>query len=210
MPRGQAISDEFPDRCLDQMGRQLSNKTALNLFNTGNFSGGPDFLQSHDNVGICGKVLSASMQVGQIVVSLDRERLLSANPENALLNVCEPSCSLCFGKVTITAFVIFHPRLSDEWLPRCESPYNIGKVIVKVALKRVANREGGMLGDRKTIGISKLRTNVATCVALHLGVIFKPENEAFFELATERLFDRGSRAHLEAGDPPRNGTTRKF
>ena len=64
--------------------------------------------------------------------------------------------------------------------------------------KRVANCEGGMLGDRKTIGISKLRTNVATCVALHLGVIFKPENEAFFELATERLLERDKKA-VKAG-----------
>jgi predicted DNA-binding transcriptional regulator YafY len=34
--------------------------------------------------------------------------------------------------------------------------------------------------------------------------------EAFFELATERLLDRGSRAYLEAGNPPRNGATRNF
>ncbi len=34
--------------------------------------------------------------------------------------------------------------------------------------------------------------------------------EAFFELATERLLDRGSRAYLEALNPPRNGATRNF
>jgi hypothetical protein len=51
-------------------------------------------------------------------------------------------------------------------------------------------------------------TNVATRVAGHLGVIFEPEEEALFELATERLADMGSRTRLEALHPPRNGATR--
>jgi hypothetical protein len=35
----------------------------------------------------------------------------------------------------------------------------------------------------QSIGRSKLRTNVATRVALHLGMLFEPQKEAFFELA---------------------------
>src|ERR1700676_3017654 len=116
MPRSQTIPHEFPDSCFDQVGRPSPSETALNLFHAGNFSSGPDFPQSGGNVGKGGKVLSASMHVDQIVVPLDGECLLSANPENALLDVCEPSCSFRFGEVTITAFVIFHACLSDERL----------------------------------------------------------------------------------------------
>jgi hypothetical protein len=39
-------------------------------------------------------------------------------------------------------------------------------------------------------------------------MIFQPEHEAFFELATERLADGGAR--FEAGNPSRNGATCNF
>ncbi len=39
-------------------------------------------------------------------------------------------------------------------------------------------------------------------------VVFEPHQKPFFQLATERLLDRSSRAHLEALNPPRNGATR--
>jgi hypothetical protein len=39
-------------------------------------------------------------------------------------------------------------------------------------------------------------------------MIFKPEHEAFFELATERLPDSGAR--FEARNPSRNGAARYF
>src|SRR5437667_4588453 len=78
------------------------------------------------------------------------------------------------------------------------------------ALESVADREWGVFRGRQSIGHGELRANVATGIALHLGVIFEPEQEAFFELATERLLERGNRAHLEAGDPSRNGATRNF
>jgi hypothetical protein len=47
-------------------------------------------------------------------------------------------------------------------------------------------------------------------VARFVGAIFEPEQEAFFKLAIERLLDMGHRAHLAAGNPPRNGATHNF
>jgi hypothetical protein len=46
-----------------------------------------------------------------------------------------------------------------------------------------------------------VRAYVATSVTGHVGMIFKPEKETFFELATKRLLDRSSCSHLEAGNP---------
>ena len=68
-----------------------------------------------------------------------------------------------------------------------------------LALKRVANREWRVFWDRQSIGCSKLRANVATRIAFDLGMIFKPQKETFFELATERLPDSGAR--FEARNP---------
>src|SRR5712691_5147604 len=45
-------------------------------------------------------------------------------------------------------------------------------------------------------------------VALHLGMVFEPQQEAFFELATERLPDSGAR--FEARNPSSNGAARNF
>src|ERR1043166_4520754 len=78
------------------------------------------------------------------------------------------------------------------------------------ALERVANREWRVFRGRQSIGGGKLRTNIAARVASHLRMIFQPEEEALFELATERLPDMGCRTRLEAGNPPRNGATRNF
>src|SRR5262249_57261480 len=50
--------------------------------------------------------------------------------------------------------------------------------------------------------------SVATRVALHLGMIFEPQQQAFFELATERLPDSSTR--FEARNPSRNGAARNF
>ncbi len=67
------------------------------------------------------------------------------------------------------------------------------------ALKRVANREWCMFRDRQSIGRGELRANVATCIAFHQGMVFEPQKETFFELATERLPDSG--IHFEARNP---------
>jgi hypothetical protein len=116
MPRCRCVSHHFPDRSLYQIGRPPPSETALDLFDAGDFSPRPGFLQSGGNVGKGGKALSSGMQVDQIVVPLDRECLLCSNPEDASLDVCEPSCGLRFGKVAITSFIIFHASLGDEEL----------------------------------------------------------------------------------------------
>ncbi len=59
-----------PDRRFDQIGRPLSGETALDLFDTGNVSNGPDLLQSAGNIGKGRKALASGMQVDQIVVAL--------------------------------------------------------------------------------------------------------------------------------------------
>ena len=79
---------------------------------------------------------------------------------------------------------------------------------MRFALERVANREGRVFRDGQSIGRGKRVPNVATRVALHLGMVFEPEQEALFELATERLPDSGTR--FEARNPSRNGAARNF
>ena len=110
-----------------------------------------------------------------------------------------PAFGLRFGEVAITPFVILHARLGDEQFPVRQSSHHIGQVVMGFALERVANREWRMLRDRQSIGCGKLRANVAACIARDQGMIFKPQKETFFELATERLPD--NRARFEAGNP---------
>jgi len=78
MPCCRAISHDFPDCRFDQLGRPLPGETALDLFDAGDISPGPDFLQSGGNVVKSGKTLSPGMQVDQLVVPRSRERLLLA------------------------------------------------------------------------------------------------------------------------------------
>src|SRR6266567_1724959 len=68
-----------------------------------------------------------------------------------------------------------------------------------LVLKRVADGEWRVFWDGQSIGGSKLRANVATRIAFDQGMIFKPQKEPFFELATEWLPD--SRACFEARNP---------
>ena len=98
----------------------------------------------------------------------------SANPENASLQACESSCSFRFGEVTIPSFVILHARLGDEWLPAREHAHDIGQVMMGVVLKRVANGEWCVLGDRQPILRGKLCVNVATRVVHHQWMVLKP------------------------------------
>ena len=78
---------------------------------------------------------------------------------------------------------------------------------MRLALERVANREWRVFRGGQSIGGGKLQTNIAARVAGHLRIVFQPEQEALFELATERLPDMGRRTRLEAGNPPGNGAT---
>jgi hypothetical protein len=69
------------------------------------------------------------------------------------------------------------------------------------ALESVANREWRVFWDGQSVGRGKRLPNVATRVGGYLGMVVEPEHEAFFELATEWLPDRGNRTRLKAGNP---------
>jgi hypothetical protein len=124
---------------------------------------------------------------------------LGANPEGALLEACKPSCGLGTGLVAIPSFVILHARLGDERFSVGQRSHDIGQIMMGFVLKRVADGEWRVFGDRQSIGRGKLRANVAARIALDQGMIFKPQKETFFELATERLPDSGAR--FEARNP---------
>src|SRR5207248_5572505 len=51
MPLCRCVSHHFPNRRSYQSGRPPPGETALDLFNAGDFSPGPDFLQDLGNVG---------------------------------------------------------------------------------------------------------------------------------------------------------------
>jgi hypothetical protein len=148
MPRCRAVSHHFPDRRFDQIGRPLPGETALDLFDAGNFSSGPDLLQSGSNVGKGRKALSSGMQVDQIVMALFCQCALSPNPEGIPLNACEPAGCFCFGKVAITALVVLHSRLGNERRSIREGPDDIGQVVMRFPLKHIANRKRRFLGDQ--------------------------------------------------------------
>src|SRR5437588_3604555 len=170
-----ALSHHLPDRGFDQTSRPLPSETAFYFFNAGNLSPEPDLLQSGGNISKGRKHLAPGMQKDQVVVATFGQSALSANPEDASLQTCEPSCSLRFGKVAIPPFVILHTRLSNERLPVRQSPHHIGQVVMGLVLKRVANDEWCISGDRQPVRRGKLWVNVATRVVRNQGMIFKPE-----------------------------------
>jgi hypothetical protein len=133
---------------------------------------------------------------------------LSSNPEGALLEARKPACGFRFSEVTIPSFVILHARLGDEQCPVGQRPHHIGQIVMGLVLEHVANRKGRVFRNGQAIGRGKRLPNVAPRVALHLGMVFEPQQEAFFELATERLPD--SRTRFEARHPSRNGAARNF
>jgi hypothetical protein len=71
-----------------------------------------------------------------------------------------------------------------------------------VAVKDRANGKLHRLRRGQLGGGRKLSTTVATSVAGHLRVILQIKKESLFQLATERLAERGDCAHLEALNPP--------
>ncbi len=156
-------------------------------------------MQGGGNVSKGRKRLAPGMQKDQVVVATFGQGALSANPEGALLETCKPACGLRFGEVAIPPFVILHACLSDERFSVRERTHGIGQIVMGFVLKRVANREWRMLRDRQPIGRGKLWVNVATHVVRDQRMIFKPHQKAFFELATERLPDYGTR--FEARNP---------
>jgi hypothetical protein len=210
MSRGEAITPNFPDCRFDQHGRPLPGETALDLFDAGDIASGPDVLQRGGNGVKSGKTFSPSMQVDQIVMPRSGECALCANPKDAVLEACEPACGLGLGEIASPSFGIFHACFGDEELAGCECAHHIRQLVMGCALKHGANREWGVFRRRQAIGCGKPRANVATRVARDKRMVFEPQQETFFELATERLPDMGSRTCLEAGNPPGNGATRNF
>jgi hypothetical protein len=57
----------------------------------------PDLTLSNGNFGKDWKRLASGMQEDQIVVPLEEERLLDANPVDASLYVCQETCCLRFA-----------------------------------------------------------------------------------------------------------------
>src|SRR5438067_1774249 len=201
MPCCRAISDEFPDRCFDQIGRPSPGETAFDLLDAGDFSPGPDLLHSQHDLRKGRKRLPPGMQEYQIVVAKFRKRPFRANPENTSSDTRQASCSLCFCKIAILPLVVLHACLSDEKGSIREHAYRVGQVVMGLSFKRVADSKRRILGGRESVGLCKRWSNVATRIADYLGIVFKPEKQAFFELATKRLLDRRSCTHLEAGNP---------
>ena len=86
MSRRRTVSYHFPDRRLDKVRRPFSGETALDLFDAGNVSNGPDLLQRDGNVVKGRKVLAPGMQVDEVVVTVFGKATLRSNPEGASLN----------------------------------------------------------------------------------------------------------------------------
>jgi hypothetical protein len=61
-----------------------------------------------------------------------------------------------------------------------------------LVLKRVANGKWRVFRDGQSIGLGKLRANVTPRVARDQRMVFEPQKEAFFKLATEWLPDSGT------------------
>jgi hypothetical protein len=91
-------------------------KAAFHFFDAGDLSPGPDLLHGQGNVSKGGKTLTPGMQEDEIVVARPGERLFCADPEDASLEACKPTCGHRFGEIAITPFVILHARLGDEQL----------------------------------------------------------------------------------------------
>src|SRR5436309_2022329 len=201
MPCCRAISDEFPDRCFDQIGRPSPSETAFDLLDAGDFSPGPDLLHRQHGLRKGRKRLPPGMQEHQIVVALLGKRPFRANPEDPSSDTRQASCSLCFCKIAILPFVVLHACLSDEKGSIREHAYRVGQVVMGLSFKRVADSKRRILGGRESVGLCKRWSNVATRIADHLGMVFKPQKEAFFELATKRLAERKNGIGFEAGNP---------
>jgi len=110
---------------------------------------------------------------------------------------------LCSHPSRSGGIVLIHfPQRSDHaFFAASLRSHDSGQRVMGFARASGARREGGVFGGRQSRGHDNLRAKVAMSIALHLGMIREPEYEAFFQLAPERLLDRATRAHLEAGSP---------
>jgi len=83
-----------------------------------------------------------------------------------------------------------------------ERPNGIGQVMVGFPFKGVSDGKWCILWKGQSVSTRECWANIAASVADHLGMVFKPHEEAFFQLTTERLAKRGYGTHLETGNPP--------
>src|SRR5258708_15783506 len=197
-----AVSHHLPDRRFHQIGWKLVFKAACHLADRDHFSPRPDLGYGGGDDSKGWKHLAPSMQVDQVVVPPFGKGVLSPNPENASLRAGRLSCGFRFGEITTPSFVILHARLGDERLPVCQRAHCIGQVVMGLILKRVADGEWRVFWDGQSIGLGKLWTNVTPRVAFDQRMVFEPQKETFFKLATEWLPDSGAR--FEARHPSLN------
>src|SRR5512135_3248986 len=210
MPRSQAISHQFPDRCFYEIRRPPSGETAFDLLNAGDLSPGPDLLYRQHDLSKGRKRLASGMQKDQVVVALFGQGMLGANPEDPSSDARQASCGLCLHKIAFFEFIILHACLRDEKGSIGEHSDRIWQVVMGLPFKCVADGKGRILGGWQPVGLCKCWSNVASRIADHLGMVFKPEKEAFFDLATKRLAERKNGIGFETGNPARNGATCNF
>jgi hypothetical protein len=104
-----------------------------------------------------------------------------------VLKTRETASGLSFGKIAILSFLVLHTSFSDKGGPILKLPHHIRQVVMGFTLKGVANGKGSMFGEGQSVRGCKWRANVTASVTDHLGVVFKPEQESFFELTTKWL-----------------------
>ena len=61
------------------------------------------------------------------------------------------------------------PASAMNGFPFVRRTYDIGEIVMRLVLKRVANGKWRMLGDGQSVGRGKLRSNVATRIAKQPG-----------------------------------------
>ncbi len=196
-----SISNDLPDRRFNQWERPPPSEPLLDLFDTGNFSPGPNLLDGSRNVSKSGKRLASSMQENQIVMACSGECLFRGNPVGPLLKACKTASCLSFGKVAILSFVVLHACFSDKDSPILELAHDIRQIVMGFVLKGVADGKGSVFGNGQSVRGCKWRANITASVTNNLGIVFKPEQESFFELATKWLPDTPRGTCLEAGNP---------
>lgn len=68
-----------------------------------------------------------------------REKLFRPDPIPPSLETRQAAGCLCFGKIAVPSFVIFHACLSDEQFAIRELPYHIREVVMGFSFKGIAH-----------------------------------------------------------------------
>jgi len=89
------------------------------------------------------------------------ERLLGAQPIDAVLDARQPTGGLSFGLLARLSFLIFQPCLGDEQPAVRQRSHHIGQVVMGFALKDIADGERCFLWHGEPVGGRKLGADVA-------------------------------------------------